>query len=86
MKRLSLLTVIFLAQDGICADRSSLFADSPCKAAYEYHFLNRAANGEDLIGTQLLLERGADVNGSGYATYPGCVAAIEFSSPLMVAV
>ena len=62
------------------------FADSPCKTAYEYHFLNRAAALGDVVGAQLLLEGGADVNGKGYKTALSCIMIGEFSSPLMVAV
>jgi hypothetical protein len=62
------------------------FADSPCKAAYEYHFLNRAAALGDIVGAQLLLEGGADPSGSGYETALSCNLIGEFSSPLMVAV
>ncbi len=86
MKTFSLLAAAILTKTGLCADQASLFKESQCKAAYEYHFLNRAAHGDDLIGAKLLLESGADVNGNGYAKYPECVAGIEFSSPLMVAV
>lgn len=59
------------------------FADSPCRAAYEYHFLNRAVALGDLVGAQLLLEGGADPNGSGYEAALSCILIGEFSSPLM---
>jgi ankyrin repeat protein len=62
------------------------FADSPCKAAYEYHFLNRAAALGDSVGAKLLLEGGADANGKGYETALRCILIGEFSSPLMIAV
>ncbi len=81
-----MLTTLLISQSGFCADKIKLFADSPCKGAYEYHFLNRAAYFDDLIGVELLLKSGADVNGKGYAKYPDCVAGIEFTSPLMSAV
>lgn len=68
------------------ATAGARFADSPCKAAYEYHFLNRAAALGDVVGAQLLLEGGADPNGSGYETALGCIPIGEFSSPLMAAV
>ena len=86
MERFSLLLLCFLAQSAACADNTPVIADSPCKAAYEYHFLNRGAHADDLVGVDLLLKSGADVNGSGYAKYTECVAGSEFSSPLMVAV
>ena len=86
MQKLSLLVLSLFSQAGLCADRVPVIAESPCKEAYEYHFLNRGAHGDDLIGVELLLRNGADVNGSGYAKYTECVAGTEFSSPLMVAV
>jgi len=62
-----------------------LFAESPCKGAYEYHFLNRAAHSNDQIGLELLLKSWANIDGKGYEKYPDCVAGFEYSSPLMVA-
>lgn len=79
-----LLALLF----GSCSTmkQSSLFADSKCKAGYEYYFLNRAAAYSDLYEAQLLLNGGADVNGRGYDTYLECGGGMEYSSPLMVAV
>ena len=65
---------------------SSLFADSKCKAGYEYYFLNRAAANGDLYAAKLLLDGGANVDGLGYNTYIECGGGMEYSSPLMVAV
>ncbi len=65
---------------------SSLFADSRCKAGYEYYFLNRAAANGDLYAAKLLLDGGANVDGLGYNTYLECGGGMEYSSPLMVAV
>ena len=86
MKIITLLALCLIANCGLCADDLPVIADSECKAAYEYHFLNRGAHGDDLVGVRLLLQSGADVNGSGYAKYTECVAGMEFSAPLMVAV
>ncbi len=69
----------------VTAGDIKLFAESPCKEAYEYHFLNRTAFWDDRIGLKILLKSGADVDGKGYRKYPQCVAGIEYSSPLMVA-
>jgi hypothetical protein len=57
-----------------------------CRSAYLYHFLNRAASCGDAIGARILLKEGADPNGRDYSNYPECVAGIEYSSPLFVAV
>ena len=67
------------------ASEINLITESPCKEAYEYHFLNRAASADDRIGLELLLKSGANVDGKGYEKYPECVAGTEYSSPLMVA-
>ena len=67
------------------ATETEIFADSKCKEAYEYHFLNRAAAFNDILGVRYLLGGGADPNGSGYHRYIDCLGAMEFSSPLMLA-
>ena len=65
----------------------SIFKDGRCKAAYEYHFLNRAASSDDFIGAEVLLNAGADPNGRGYESDLECIPlAGEFSSPLSIAV
>jgi hypothetical protein len=57
-----------------------------CRRAYLYHFLNRAAACGDELGARILLKEGADPNGRDYSNYGDCVAGIEYSSPLFVAV
>src|SRR5690348_6886283 len=68
------------------ADKSALFAESKCKEGYEYWFLNRAAAHTDLIGAEMLLKGGANVDGKGYETFIACGGGMEYSSPLFVAV
>ncbi len=64
-----------------------IFADTVCKEAYEYYFLNRAIANEDVMGIQYLLDGGADINGKGYKNFvEDCDGYYEYSSPLMVAV
>jgi len=84
MKILLSIILCIVSTYSISAERT-LFAESNCKEAYEYHFLNRAVASEDIVGIELLLEGGANVDGMGYKNYPACVAGIEYSSPLMVA-
>ena len=83
-----LLLTVILIMFGVNAysAEASLFAESKCKEAYEYHFLNRAISAKDVIGINLLIKGGANINGSGYKNYPNCVAGFEYSSPVMVAV
>ncbi len=87
MKITPFLIVPTLCVLSYAASANDLFAEGPCKEAYEYHFLNRATAFGDWNGVKLLLDGGADANGSGYdktlecLTYPG-----EFSSPLSLAV
>ena len=66
--------------------QTSIFAASECSPAYEYHFLNRAAQAGDLIGVELLLRNGADPNGSANDRYTSCVAGIDLGSALLAAV
>jgi len=87
MKITSLLAAIVLTL--LCSPvlAGDLFAESPCKTAYEYHFLNRAAAFGDITGVEILLEGGADPNGRGYENIAECVRLPgEFSSPLSLAV
>ncbi|PIE46850.1 MAG: hypothetical protein CSA42_06150 [Gammaproteobacteria bacterium] len=64
-----------------------IFADTACKKAYEYYFLDRAVANEDVIAIQYLLDGGADINGNGYKNFvQDCGGNYEYSSPLMVAV
>ncbi|WP_198526493.1 MULTISPECIES: ankyrin repeat domain-containing protein [Xanthomonas] len=87
MKRVSLLAVLALSVLPPAVDAKDLFAKDRCKAAYEYHFLNRAVAFEDWTGVEILLEGGADPNGRGYAQITECVRLPgEFSSPLALAV
>ncbi len=83
------VSAIFLAWaltlGDVVAAESDIFAESKCKEAYEYHFLNRAAAFNDVLGVRYLLDGGADPNGSGYHKYIDCMGATEFSSPLMIA-
>ncbi|MCW1983614.1 hypothetical protein FHY25_003670 [Xanthomonas arboricola] len=85
--RTSIAALIALLLSGCSTvGQSSLFAESKCKAGYEYYFLNRAAAYGDLYQAELLLEGGANVDGNGYDTYLECGGGMEYSSPLMVAV
>ena len=66
--------------------QTSIFSASDCASAYEYHFLNRAAQSGDSIGVELLLRNGADPNGVANDKYVSCVAGVDLGSPLLGAV
>ena len=83
---LCLSTALLLSACATGSSHSSVFGNSECAAAYEYHFLNRAAQAGDLIGVELLLRKGADPNGHANDSYTECVAGIDLGSPLLVAI
>ena len=87
MKISSLLMALLLACLCLPGRAADLFADSNCKAAYEYHFLNRATAFGDIVGAEILLQGGASPDGIGYERVLKCIPlAGEFSSPLSLAV
>jgi hypothetical protein len=70
----------------LAASPTQFVSAGNCRRAYLYHFLNRAASCGDELGARILLNEGADPNGRDYSNYADCVAGIEYSSPLRVAV
>jgi hypothetical protein len=79
--------ILAIALSGCAHTRESvLFAESKCKEGYEYWFLNRAAAHTELIGAEMLINGGANVDGKGYETFVACGGSAEYSSPLFVAV
>ncbi len=84
--KFKILLILFLLLP-FSAHAKDIFADTVCKEAYEYYFLNRAIANEDIMGIQYLLNGGADINGKGYKNFvEDCGGYYEYSSPLMVAV
>ena len=81
-----LLVLLMLFGCTTTSAQTSIFAASECSSAYEYHFLNRAAQTGDLIGVELLLRNGADPNGNATDKYVSCVAGVDLGSALLSAV